>query len=204
MPRKKWTPKVEINEALLKFRAKRRWQIALRRYIIEKNPCFAYAPYFSLDIENFRKWIEIQFDEELNWDNFSTKWQFDHILPVTYFNFESEHELRLCWNFINVRVEKFQLNKNKGNRPDIHAAKSLFETLYQKTNYGPALKMVQKIDQIEISEIKSTLKQQDFMNVNMDYLKKIADFSDFEFARLNYGIPLSEIFAERELLKKYQ
>ena len=111
MVRKKWTPKEEVTEGLLKFRAKRRWQIALRRYIIEKNPCFAYAPYFGLDIENFRKWIEIQFDEELNWDNFSKKWQFDHIVPVAYFDFDSESDLRLCWNFMNVSVEKLQLNK---------------------------------------------------------------------------------------------
>jgi hypothetical protein len=204
MARKKWTPKAEVNEAVLKSRAKRKWQIALRRYVIEKNPCYTYAPYFGLDIENFRKWIETQFDETLNWTNFSKNWQLDHIVPVANFDFESVSDLHLCWNFINVCVEKLESGKIREKHRDLDAAKSFFQQLYQKTNYALALEMVQKIDQIEKPTIETPLKQQHFINLHKYYLSKIVDFSDYEFSRLNYGIPLVEIFAERELLKKFQ
>jgi hypothetical protein len=204
MPRKKWTPKAEITEAVVKSRAKRKWQIALRRYIIEKNPCYAYAPYFGLDIENFRKWIEIQFDEELSWTNFSKKWQFDHIVPVANFDFDLDTDLRLCWNFINVRVEKLEFGKNREKQRDIASAKGFFEVLYEKTHYPRALEMIQKLDQIEKPRTETPLKQQHFINLHKYYLGQIADFSDYEFSRVNYGIPLVEIFAERELLNKYK
>ena len=38
----------------------------------------------------FRNWIELQFDESLNWDNFSTAWQFDHIVPIALFDLREE------------------------------------------------------------------------------------------------------------------
>ena len=75
MPRKKWTPHEEVTGSVLTFREKRKWQIALRRYVLEKNKSSFYAPYFGLGIETFRKWIEVQFDSETNWENFSESWQ---------------------------------------------------------------------------------------------------------------------------------
>ncbi len=177
MKRKKREAKTEITPALIKFREKRKWQIALRRYILEKNPCSFYAPYFGIDIESFRKWIELQFDKDLGWNNFSKQWQFDHIIPVIYFDFQCEEDLRMCWNFINIRVEKFALNKNRGNRLDVLAAKDFFSELYKKTSYSPSLKLVEKIDRIELSEIASTEKQQDFIMENRDYLDMISKYS---------------------------
>ena len=102
MERKKWTPKAEITVSLLKFREKRKWQLAFRRYVIEKNKSSFYALYFGLDIEQLRHWIELQFTENIRWDNFGTSWQFDHIVPVAYFDFFNEDDLKLCWNFINT------------------------------------------------------------------------------------------------------
>ena len=92
------------KDAKFVFNEKRKWQIALRRYIIAGFKCFNYAPYFGIDAANFRKWIEIQFDKDTNWENFSKAWQFDHIVPVAYFNLKDEVDLKLCWNFINIWV----------------------------------------------------------------------------------------------------
>ncbi len=203
MQRKKWTLKTGVNDSLLKFRQKRKWQIALRRYVLEGNKCSFYAPYLGLDMQHFRAWIEAQFDEELNWNNFSTAWQFDHIVPVTYFDFEVEEDLRLCWNFINIRVEKIQLNKNRGNRIDVLAAKPYFETLYHHTQYHLSGKMIDKINQIELSEIKGANKLVSFIREKKSYLEIISTFTSHEFDRLNEGIPLNEIIAEIELFKKF-
>ena len=192
------------NEALLKFREKRKWQIALRRYVLERNICVAYAPYFGLDIENMRQWFEYQFQHEIGWENFGEKWQFDHIIPVTYFDFADENELKMCWNFTNIRVEHFQKNKDRGNRLDVLAAKNFFKELYETTQYAPCKKLLEKIDSIELSEFVSTEPQQAFIRNHWDYLQMIEGYSRFEFQLLNSGRDGEEVKKEIAFLKKFE
>lgn len=203
MQRKRWTPQTEISDSLLKFREKRKWQIALRRYVLEKNKSSFYAPYFGLDNSNFRKWIELQFDEDLNWENFSQSWQFDHIVPVAYFDFDDQADLKLCWNFVNIRVERLQLNKNSGNRIDVLAAKSYFQDIFQKTNYQVCKSMIEKIEQIERSQIASNENLENFILENKYYLETLCSFSPNDFDRLNTGVPFKDIVFEKEFLKKF-
>ena len=203
MGRKKWTAKTEVTEDLLKFREKRKWQLALRRYIIESKAAAAYAPYFGLDVKGFRQWIELQFTEDLNWTNFASSWQFDHIVPITYFDFSSEADLYLAWNFINIRVERLEPNKSKGNGIDELAAKPYFRDLYNKTGYAVCLKMIEKIERIEASNIETHPAIENFLINNKEQLETIASLDQQEFSRLNQGVPLKDIMLEREILKKF-
>jgi hypothetical protein len=200
--RKKWEPKTEITPELLKFREKRKWQINLRRYVIEKSPCPSYAPYFGLDIENIRKWFEYQFNKDLSWKNFGVSWQFNHIIPVTYFDHSIEEELRLCWNFTNLRVEPFQLNKNRGNRLDVLGARQYFENLYSKSGYAVTKALKDKISRIELSEFISTEPQQKFLSENKEYLSHIENYSSFEFELLNHGRSPEEVKGEISFFKR--
>ncbi len=204
MPRKKRSTTPNPTESLLKFREKRKWQIALRRYVLEKSLCIAYAPYFGLDIQNMRQWFEYQFQNGASWDNFGTVWQFDHIIPVTYFDFSDETELKICWNFTNLRVEHFQKNKDRGNRLDVLAARNFFRELYEKTQYEPCLLLLQKIDRLEISEFVSSDTQQSFIREHWDYLKMIEGYSAFEFELLNRGRSIEEVRKEIEFIKKFE
>jgi hypothetical protein len=192
-----------VTEALLKFRDKRRWQLALRRYVLEKKANENYALYFGLDIIGFREWIEIQFTEDLNWESFGSKWQFDHIVPVAYFDFGIEEDLKLCWNFINIRVEKIELNKVRGNRIDVIAVKTYFERLYSKTNYFLCPKMLAKIDEIEVSNIVSEPKIEDFINARKADFEIMYSLTAAEFAQMNRGIPFKDVLLEREILRKF-
>ena len=70
MPRKKWVSQSNITPDILKSREKRKWQIAFRRYVLEKNQCPSYAPYFGLDIQKIREWFEIQFEKGVKWEDF--------------------------------------------------------------------------------------------------------------------------------------
>jgi hypothetical protein len=203
MSRKQWRAKTEITPSLVKFREKRKWQIALRRYVLEKNPCPFYAPFFGLDIQNLRKWFEYQFGNEISWEDFGQKWQFDHIIPVTYFDFSDEKELKMCWNFTNLRAETFQRNKDRGNRIDVLGAKRYFEELFEKTQYKPCQNLLEKIARIELSELISTENQRSFIIDHLDYLKHIEDYSTFEFELLNNGRSIAEVTKEIDFLKKY-
>lgn len=203
MKNKRWTPRKEVTPSLLKFREKRKWQIALRRYILEGSKSIEYAPYFGIDIAGFRSWIELQFTEDLHWDNFGKSWQFDHIVPVTYFNFSNADELKICWNFINIRVEKLELNKNRGNKVDVIAAKAHFEKLFNHTGFTIAGKLVRKIEEVEISQISSTKVQEEFLLEKKDELEVLASFSSYEYQMLNTGSTIEEILAERRFLAKF-
>ena len=203
MKRKKWTAQTEVTDELLLFREKRKWQLALRRYIIEKKPSQAYATYFGLDINSYRKWIELQFTPDLNWDNFGSDWQFDHIVPVAYFDFNVEEDLKLCWNFINMRVEKLENNKNRGNRIDVMAVKPYFLDLFNKTGHSYCQKMLEKLEQIEVSGLGDNPAIEDFIKSNKEYLDTLATLNEDEYASLNQGKPVEDILLEREILKKF-
>jgi hypothetical protein len=186
---------------LIRFREKRKWQIALRRYVLETGFSTQYAPYFGLDRKSIRNWFEIQFANNLNWSNVGTAWQFDHIVPVIYFDFSKEEELRMCWNFTNLKVEAVHLNKNKGAGIDVLAAKAYFHELYSKTQYEPCRKLLSKIDYIEQAELVSSEKQLEFIKQHRAYLDAISDYSIFEFDLLNRGRGVEDVNKEVELLK---
>jgi hypothetical protein len=198
--RKKWTPVEQPDETILKLREKRKWQIALRRYIIERNKCHQYAPYFGLDIEKFRLWIETQFANGLDWTNFSQKWQIDHFVSVNHFDFNSEQDLRLCWHFTNIRVNPVL---HEATRTDLLTARQYFLDLHQQTNLSICQLMIRKIDAIEQTQRIGIGQLSLFIKEKSIFLGTISDFSAYEFDQLNKGVEVDEILAERELLRNF-
>ena len=201
--RKKWTAKEEITDSLLKFREKRKWQLSLRRYVLEKNHCQFYAPYFGLPIQDFRRWIEIQFTDDLSWENFAEAWQFDHIVPVAYFDFTQEDDLRLCWNFINIRVERINNDKKRSQRIDVLAAKPYFEALFSKTGLKICNKMLDKINSLQASSITREPILEDFLIRNKETIETLTSMNSDDFRNINEGRTIKDILLEKEILKKF-
>jgi len=203
MARKRWTAQTEITDSLVRFREKRKWQVSYRRYVLEKTPSESYAPYFGLDIETLRHWFELQFTEGLHWDNFGKAWQFDHIVPTTYFDYSNDADLLLCWNFINIRVEKIESDKTRNNRIDLLAVRPYFEDLYNKTGYPVCLTMLEKVAAIEVSNIESRPGIEGFLITNKELLANISTLDHEEFVRLNQGTTIAELLLEREIVRKF-
>lgn len=185
------------------FKLKRKWQIALRRYVLQRSPCPAYARYFGLPIDLFREWIETQFDETVSWGTFSENWQFDHVVPLAYFNFKSEADLRLCWNFINIRVDKATVHNKNEQRIDVIAAKAYFKDLLEKTGYELCRAMIEKIEAIELSQLANHSQLRSFIMKYAAILNDIKDFTDDDMERVNAGLSVADILAERKLLAKF-
>jgi hypothetical protein len=185
------------------FREKRKWQIALRRYILEQQKSLTYAPYFGLDNSLFRQWIAAQFDQDMQWENFSDTWQFDHVVPVAYFDFTNEKDLRLCWNFTNIRAAKIDKTKEGGRGIDVLGAKRFFQNLFQQTGYAICSAMVEKINRLEEAQAVENAALAGFINQHKPYLDAVNQFSPAEFERLNTGTPLQVLLSEKEFLKKF-
>jgi hypothetical protein len=194
---------VQEDEAAFVFKEKRKWQIALRRYVLNRNKSSEYAPYFGIDNQNFRSWIEGQFAGNQNWDNFSTAWQFDHVVPVAFFDLKSAADLKLCWNFINIRVEALDKNNTNSKIPDIFAARHYFLSLYGTTQLPFCALMLEKIEQIERSAIVNTEKQAGFIEQHREYLQKLATFASYDYDKLNSGTHIDRVIEENNLLKKF-
>jgi len=203
MAKKKWTPQTEITDALLQNRERKKWQIALRRYVIEGQPSSFYAPYFGIDIKNFRKWIELQLNEELDWEKPAKDWRFEHVIPMDYFDFTIDQELRLCWNFINIRVVRNVAGESNESKVDPFAARSYYESMFRNTGYLTCLEMIKKIEQIEVRLAGGNNRLEGFIKANRNYLNALSDFSSYEFDKLNREMDFDRVLREREFLKKY-
>ena len=201
--RKKWTAREEVTEDLIVFREKRKWQLALRRYVLEKQASAAYAPYFGIDIERFRAWIALQFSEGLTWDNFGSSWQFEHVVPIACFDFNNKEDLALCWNFINIRVERLEHGKSKSNNPGILLAKSYFSLLYEKTQLSVCRKMIEKISTLENAATLIEPGIENFIKKEKEQIENLATFSEEELKRINQGTSLEEILMERMILSRF-
>lgn len=200
MARRKWTPSSDISHSATLQREKKKWQIALRRYVLERNPSVAYAPFFGLDAENMRQWIDGQFTNGAQWDNFGQYWQFDHIVPLTCFDFGNEADLRLCWNFTNIQVSLLQEGAEKIPVTSIWAAKTYFQQLWQHTRYEVCRLMLEKITQLEQLDPKSIGNRRQFIAEKAAYLQQIKNYSSYQFEQLNQGVSVTDIDKEARLL----
>lgn len=64
--------------------------------------------------EEFKKFIENKFDENMNWNNYATYWQLDHIIPISWATNEEEvYKLNYYQNF---QPKYWKDNIKKGNK----------------------------------------------------------------------------------------
>lgn len=203
MPRKRWTPQTELTESLVRLREKKKWQLSYRRYVLEGAPSEAYAQYFGLDMKNLRLWFEVQFTKDLSWDNFGKAWQFEHIIPATYFDFSNENDLRLCWSFINIRVEILKPSGTGSHRIDLLAARPYFQHLFIRTGYALCETMLEKLNTLECFNEAEAGNVEKFLIENISFLEKIASLDQEMFVRLNQGYTADDLLLEREILRKF-
>lgn len=62
--------------------------------------------------------LEAQFTQEMNWDNWGSVWELDHIKPVSSYRYEMIEceEFRECWGLKNMRPLLRVDNQTKGNK----------------------------------------------------------------------------------------
>lgn len=85
---------------------KRRIAMALRRYVVEKLPSKPHQVYFGCSQNFLRAFIRTQFVDGESWQGFGQRWKIGHVLAPGYFDMKREDELRLCWNWANLRVAR--------------------------------------------------------------------------------------------------
>ncbi len=116
--------KSKILSRSLKYTKKRRQidplfrlclSLRARLHGIIKKKTFAFSKLISSNSDNIRDWFEYQFDDELNWTNYGSVWQIDHLIPVTHFDCSNEKEAQLCFHWTNLRPLRSKENNVKNN-----------------------------------------------------------------------------------------
>jgi hypothetical protein len=54
-------------------------------------------------IQEYKLYLEQQFTSEMNWDNYGSYWEIDHIIPCASFNLYNLEEQNKCFIFTNTR-----------------------------------------------------------------------------------------------------
>ena len=68
------------------------------------------------DMEYFKKWIESQFSEDMNWDNYGVLWVIDHVVPCNYFCLSNLADQKTCFSWKNLRPCLSSENSEKSDK----------------------------------------------------------------------------------------
>ena len=70
---------------------------------------FGYTP------NELKAHLESKFTEKMSWENYGTYWHIDHIVPISFFDFNDIVEFKYCWSFHNLRPFPAKENEQKSN-----------------------------------------------------------------------------------------
>ena len=96
----------------MNYRIKKSLAARLRN-VLNKND--TTMNYIGCNIQYFREWLEYNFTEEMNWENYGSYWSIDHIIPVCKFDLSLEDEKFKCWNWSNMMPVTVKYNSSKKN-----------------------------------------------------------------------------------------
>jgi len=85
--------------------------------------------YVGCDIETLKSHICVMFDNKMTWDNYGkVGWHVDHIIPCSFFDLHDEDEIKVCFNYKNLRPLWYYDNQEKGDTI-IAGSKELLKTI---------------------------------------------------------------------------
>jgi hypothetical protein len=72
----------------------------------------------NYDLIDLRSRLERKFDLFMNWDNYGTYWELDHIIPKSYFQYTSSTDtsFQQCWSLDNLQPLETKANQIKSNK----------------------------------------------------------------------------------------
>jgi hypothetical protein len=100
------------------FRLRKNVSRAISFYIKKNdgNRNSSMMKHVSYTISELKIYLESQFDNKMNWDNYGDYWHIDHIIPqscLPYLSME-ENNFKKCWALENLRPLEAAINMSDG------------------------------------------------------------------------------------------
>ena len=90
-----------IRDSFKKRGLRKRWGIA--------------SEYLGIDVDSYKRYLELQFSKKMSWDNYGTIWEIDHIVPISSFNLLDDHQCKQAFNYTNTRPMLKLHNRSKSD-----------------------------------------------------------------------------------------
>jgi hypothetical protein len=87
--------------------------IRKRIYSYIKNKSNKSIEYLGCDVNFYLKYLESQFTTDMNWDNYGTYWEIDHIKPLFTFDFTNHIFIKEAFNYKNTRPLQISENRSR-------------------------------------------------------------------------------------------
>lgn len=125
----------------------------------------SYKTLIGCDLEQLKKWLEYRFDNKMNWNNYGTYWEIDHIIPINSFSFNTDIEKIICFNWKNLQpLEKIE-NKQK---TDIILLPYIFNNIIMTHRFINKY----NLNHLEYQDLKATLN---WLREKLKYGKNLKD-----------------------------
>jgi hypothetical protein len=87
--------------------------IRKRIYASLKNNRNGKLKYLGCSVEEYKIYLENQFNKNMNWENYGTYWEIDHINPLFSFNLSQEEKIVEAFHYSNTRPLEITLNRSR-------------------------------------------------------------------------------------------
>jgi hypothetical protein len=101
----------------MSFRIKKSVMAILHYHLNKNNEYKTHhtVEYLGCTIEIYRDYLEKLFTSEMNWENYGTYWEIDHIKPIDLFELSNPEELFKCFHYTNTQPMFWKDNRIKSN-----------------------------------------------------------------------------------------
>lgn len=115
---REWSQKNEMNKYYsdINFRLSKILKVELRSAIRREWKKGKTLELLGCSIDNFKQYLEKQFDENMTWDNYGTYWHIDHKMPISRFNLSDLEQQKICFHYTNMQPLEALENIKKGNK----------------------------------------------------------------------------------------
>ena len=98
--KEKWRRQGKKINRRIRNSINRRIRTALKKFNLNKST-FS-VEYLGCSVEYLKIWLEYQFQDGMNWDNFG-EWHIDHVNPCSAYDLSKEEEQYKCFNWTNLQ-----------------------------------------------------------------------------------------------------
>jgi hypothetical protein len=86
-----------------------------------------YETMLGCSWDTLREWLESNFAEGMNWENYGTVWHVDHTMPCAIFDFTIEENVKACFNWSNLAPMIGSENISKSDKVNMTLVASIKE-----------------------------------------------------------------------------
>ena len=80
-----------------------------------KNKSKSTFELLGCSVDKFKVYLEGRFDDNMNWNNYGSYWELDHIIPCSAFDLVNSDEQKKCFHYSNVRPLSVYENRQKSD-----------------------------------------------------------------------------------------